>query len=251
MRTLEACKCHIEVTVCNRGRQYLKKHTTLLSPSLLLGHCMLCFKWGLFFPWLCTYHCSKIVVSVLLWFHSFVILCFKIYTSVHTSVVTFYRLVLWGYEVWLESNWTDITFYSTLLTIEILSPSMYFLPQSLHLNLPLLDNFRYLTHVDLIFECWNLLVKIQEPLFHISGLFSFSQLMNSSQGLYIVNLLNSLIFRHPITWSIHQMLKNIIIMAVDFDLDMCAFFCHNEPGLFQCTDWCLFSRSYIQNHDSH
>jgi len=71
------------------------------------------------------------------------------------------------------------------------------------------------------------------------------------QNLHVVDLLNSLTFRHLIHMNNpSDVEKKKIIIALNLDLLCCAFFCLSELGLFQCIDWRLLSGSYWKNHDS-
>ena len=70
------------------------------------------------------------------------------------------------------------------------------------------------------------------------------------QNLLVVDLVNSLTFRHPIHANNPSDVEKTIIIALNLDLLCHAFFCLGELELFQCMDWCLLSGSYWKNHDS-
>ena len=63
------------------------------------------------------------------------------------------------------------------------------------------------------------------------------------QNLPVVDLVNSVTFRHPIHVNPSHVEKTIII-ALNLDLLCRAFFCLGELGLFHCMDWRLLSGSY-------
>ena len=99
--------------------------------------------------------------------------------------------------------------------------------------------------------CWhNVLVKnpwAVLPHFRSPSSHPFTKVC---QNLLVVDLVIVLNFRHQSTWKIPRMSKKMIIIALNFDLLCCAFFCLHEVGLFRCMDWRLLSGSYWNNQVS-
>jgi len=69
-------------------------------------------------------------------------------------------------------------------------------------------------------------------------------------NLLVVDLVNSLTFRHPVHVNSPSDVEKMIIIALNLDLLCRAFFWLGELGFFQCMDWRLLSGSYWKNHGS-
>lgn len=194
-----------------------------------------------------TYYLQYIALFLSLHRSIWIIRCRKqcCRSSTETAIIIFV-----AFSFTASTDWKRVTFNALLTLVNKkshmeLQESRVDAPTQEYNTLP--KTFWSTLHCALVKNC---LVKNSGTIFPYVESFSSHAFTKGDQNLFVIHLVNRLIFRHPVDMNDPSNVEIQNYHGFEFRLTHPWFLSLGELGLYQCMNYRLIPASYMKTHDS-